>query len=235
MEAEDLADFPRPVHKRIPNFKGAVTAGQKIAEVAEFQDAKVVKVAPDKPQEEVRRRVLESRKQLLVPTPKLQTAGSLFNRIPTPSQHNQQELKLLASRKGIDTKSIPMDLGTKVLIDVVVVGSVAVDLCGRRIGKGEGYADLEFGLAAEHGMVNQNTLVVTTVHDCQVVESLDPLMFGPHDLPVDLILTPTKTYSVEQKLPKPTGILWDLLSEEKISRTPLLKSIRARQWEKNRA
>ena len=59
-------------------------------------------------------------------------------------------------------------------IDLVVVGAVAVDLSGRRIGKGEGFADLEFALAAGgfvHGggaLSADNTLVCCTVHDCQV-------------------------------------------------------------------
>ena len=55
-------------------------------------------------------------------------------------------------------------------VDLVVVGSVAVDRrTGRRIGKGEGFADLEWALAASNhgGAVSKNTLVATTVHDCQ--------------------------------------------------------------------
>lgn len=54
-------------------------------------------------------------------------------------------------------------------VDLVVVGSVAVDRLGRRLGKGEGFADLEWALAASHhgGAVGPNTVVATTVHDCQ--------------------------------------------------------------------
>lgn len=38
-----------------------------------------------------------------------------------------------------------------------------------RIGKGEGFADLEWALGASNhgGAVSKNTLVATTVHDCQ--------------------------------------------------------------------
>ena len=41
--------------------------------------------------------------------------------------------------------------------------------CALRIGKGEGFADLEWALAASNhgGAVSKNTLVATTVHDCQ--------------------------------------------------------------------
>ena len=40
MERNDIANFPRPVYGRIPNFKGAGTAGQKVSELPEFQSAR---------------------------------------------------------------------------------------------------------------------------------------------------------------------------------------------------
>ena len=56
-------------------------------------------------------------------------------------------------------------------MDLVVVGSVAVDITGRRIGKGEEFSDLEFAMAASHHQaVGPDTVVVTTVHDVQVFE-----------------------------------------------------------------
>lgn len=39
---------------------------------------------------------------------------------------------------------------------------------GWRIGKGEGYADLEYAMMVSMGAVHQGTPVVTIVHDCQV-------------------------------------------------------------------
>lgn len=39
---------------------------------------------------------------------------------------------------------------------------------GLRIGKGEGFADMEYGMMASMGAVNESTVVVTVVHDCQV-------------------------------------------------------------------
>ena len=62
LEDNDLADFPRPVHHRIPNFKGAAQAGERLAELPEFTEAKVVKVNPDTPQKSVRVATLRSEK-----------------------------------------------------------------------------------------------------------------------------------------------------------------------------
>lgn len=45
----------------------------------------------------------------------------------------------------------------------------SVCLLGWRIGKGEGYADLEYAMMVSMGAVSQGTPVVTIVHDCQVL------------------------------------------------------------------
>ena len=54
---------------------------------------------------------------------------------------------------------------------------------GYRIGKGEGYADMEYAMMVTMGAVNQDTVVVSTVHDCQVVDIPEDLTDG-HDLMV---------------------------------------------------
>ena len=54
-------------------------------------------------------------------------------------------------------------------MDLIVVGSVAVSEKGYRVGKGEGFADMEWGMMATMGAVHSKTIVVTIVHDCQVL------------------------------------------------------------------
>jgi len=39
---------------------------------------------------------------------------------------------------------------------------------GWRIGKGEGYADMEYAMMVSMGAVTEDTPVITIVHDCQV-------------------------------------------------------------------
>lgn len=124
IEKNDLANFPRPVHHRIPNFKGANAAGEKVVAMDIFKKAKTVKVNPDKPQEWVRYKTLEERKLLLVPTPRLKTG--LFNRIIPPPGADTAMLKRCATREGITNYSTPVGLEHKVNIDLIVIGSVAV-------------------------------------------------------------------------------------------------------------
>ncbi|XP_032709697.1 methenyltetrahydrofolate synthase domain-containing protein isoform X3 [Lontra canadensis] len=205
MESQHLADFPRPVHHRIPNFKGSYLAGQSIRELEVFARAQEVKVDPDKPLEGVRLLALQSKKTLLVPTPRLRTG--LFNKITPPPGATKDILRTCATSQGVRSYSTPVGLDSRVLVDLVVVGSVAVSEKGWRIGKGEGYADLEYAMMVSMGAVSQGTPVVTIVHDCQVVDIPEALL-EDHDLTVDYILTPTRVIVTGCERPKPTGIIW---------------------------
>ena len=51
---------------------------------------------------------------------------------------------------------------------MIVIGSVAVSKDGYRIGRGNGYVDLDFGILVHAGLITKDTIIVTTVHDLQV-------------------------------------------------------------------
>ena len=128
LETNNLAYFPRPVHGRIPNFKGANAAAEKLTMMDVFENARTVKVNPDKPQEWVRYKTLEERKSLLVPTPRLRQG--LFNKIMPPDMSSTELLKRCATREGITKFSVPIGLDHKLFIDLIVIGSVAVTKSG---------------------------------------------------------------------------------------------------------
>ncbi|XP_019954475.2 methenyltetrahydrofolate synthase domain-containing protein isoform X2 [Paralichthys olivaceus] len=224
IEEKNLANFPRPVHNRIPNFKGASQACDRLADLQEFKSSQTVKVNPDTPQKQARFVTLEAQKTLLVPTPRLRTG--LFNKITPPQGANKEQLRICSSSQGVRDFSVPVGLDAKVKVDLVVVGSVAVSEKGFRIGKGEGYADLEYGMMVSMGAVNESTVVVTVVHDCQVVDIPEELIES-HDLTVDYILTPTRVIKTNCQSPKPQGIIWTKLDTEKLEKIPILKELRA--------
>ncbi|XP_074406881.1 methenyltetrahydrofolate synthase domain-containing protein isoform X3 [Zonotrichia albicollis] len=188
LEASGLADFPRPVRGRIPNFKGSLQACCSLRELEVFSRAREVKVDPDKPLEGAR----------------------------------------LAALQGVRDFSVPVGLYSKAQVDLVVVGSVAVSEKGWRIGKGEGYADMEYAMMVSMGAVQEDTPVVTIVHDCQVLDIAEELL-GDHDLTVDYILTPTRTIQTHCKRPKPRGIMWHKVSSEMLGKIPILKTLRWRE------
>ncbi|XP_034528650.1 methenyltetrahydrofolate synthase domain-containing protein isoform X4 [Ailuropoda melanoleuca] len=226
MESQNLADFPRPVHHRIPNFKGASRAAEHFPRLQAFKTARTVKVNPDAPQTNARFFVLDSKKTLLVPTPRLRTG--LFNKITPPPGATKDILRKCATSQGVRNYSTPVGLDSRVLVDLVVVGSVAVSEKGWRIGKGEGYADLEYAMMVSMGAVSQGTPVVTIVHDCQVINIPEALL-EDHDLTVDYILTPTRVIATGCERPKPTGILWSKISCEVMGKIPILRSLRYRE------
>ncbi|GAB0094165.1 uncharacterized protein DMENIID0001_094170 [Sergentomyia squamirostris] len=112
---------------------------------------------------------------------------------------------------------------------MIVIGSVAVDREGRRIGKGNGYVDLDFALLVQCGVITGDTLVVTTVHDAQVLESLPLDLFKSYDVPVDMIVTPTEVIRVAKRLQRPTGIQWNLLSNRRLGIVPVLKLVKEKE------
>ncbi|PNH05245.1 Methenyltetrahydrofolate synthase domain-containing protein, partial [Tetrabaena socialis] len=231
MEANDIARFPRPVHHRIPNFVNADLAAQRLADLPEFVAAQCVKVNPDTPQKMVRNLVLTRGKVLLTPQPRLRTG--FFSRL-TLGSFPPQDLNEACTSAGVAKYGEPLSLDEKIKVDMIVVGSSCVDpTSGARLGKGEGFAELEYGMLRWMGAIDENTLVVTTVHDCQVLKpgAIDVRKMLAHDVPVDVIVTPTQARRVirtNTTLKKPPGILWDRLSSQKLAQIRVLQQLKQR-------
>ncbi len=270
MEEADVARYPRPVHHRIPNFEGADDAADRLATLPEFRAAQVVKVNPDTPQRRVRHLVLEGGKTLLTPQPRLRTGFFSTLRLGSGSIPSEFPVEALTTSKGAAEHGMPVSLHERYDVGLVVVGSSAVcPNTGARVGKGEGFAELEWGILTEMGNLDADgVMVVTTVHDCQVydggfgepwrglteearrgrrragrdddddddddddgAESLTP--FGSlteHDVPVDIIVTPTRVVRVPEstRLGKPSGVYWHLLSPQKLAQIPVLQDLKRR-------
>lgn len=212
--------YPLPFG-RIPNFKGAKEASEKLLELTEFKSAKSVEVNPDKPLIPCRMLVLEKGKDLYVPIPQLRS--SLLKKLETSDKYSIQKT---VSRWGIDNLGKEISLEDEIHIDLLIVGSVAVSKEGYRIGKGRGYADFEFALLKEMNAIDDNTVIITLVHDIQVFDTLPSDIFEIYDVPVDIIITPTQILRVEQKLQRPEGIYWNLLSPQKLQAIEILQQLK---------
>lgn len=224
LEKNNLASFPRPVYGRIPNFKGCEEAAAKLHELEEYKAVNYVEVNPDKPQEAARILILEDKKSLYVPVPRLKEG--LLKYITVPDHANRADIKKAVNRRGLEYNGKTINVKDKVQIDLLVLGSVAVSKDGYRIGKGRGYADLEFAMLLEMGAVNNQTVVATTVHDSQVFDTLPKEIFKEYDVPIDYILTPTQVIKVEHRLPKPKGIYWHILSQRRLNLMPVLQALK---------
>jgi 5-formyltetrahydrofolate cyclo-ligase len=105
-------------------------------------------------------------------------------------------------------------------VDLVVSGSVAVTETGARVGKGEGYSDLEYAVLRELGLVSESTTVATTVHALQVVESAP---VEAHDVPMDIVATPERVVETETPHDRPAGVDPELAGE-RVAEIPVLES-----------
>ncbi len=223
MEERNIAAFPRPPHGRIPNFIGAEVAAARLASLDLFGRAKVVKVNPDSPQRRVRELVLRSGKLLIMPTPRISRGFLLLDPRKIPSWL-YGEASTISGAFRLGRATHPEELPE---VDLIVAGSVVVSLFGERLGKGEGYSELEYGILVEYGKASVDIPIVTTVHDVQVVDFHIDL--EPWDFTVDYIITPTRTVKCEGEKRRPRGILWDHLDNDKISSIPLLKELAERR------
>ncbi|XP_052201218.1 5-formyltetrahydrofolate cyclo-ligase-like protein COG0212 isoform X1 [Diospyros lotus] len=224
MEARNIAQFPRPVHHRIPNFVGASVAADKLSGLEVFREAKCVKVNPDSPQKQVRFLTLNGGKKLLTPQPRLRTG---FFSVLESSMLSPITINEACTSVGVAKYGRPIGLDEKIKVDIIVIGSVAVDpKTGARLGKGEGFAELEYGMLRYMGAIDDLTPVVTSVHDEQLVDDIPVENLLIHDVPVDIICTPTQVIFTNTSIPKPQGIYWDKLSPEKLGQIRILRELK---------
>lgn len=214
-----LARFPFPVAGRIPNFDGAVAAAARLASHPVYLAATYLKCNPDSPQRPLRQRALEDGKTVFMAVPRLRDE-KCFIRLD-PSVIDPSLYKRAATIGGSAELGVPVRPDEMPSIDLVSAGSVAVAENGARVGKGGGYSDLEFALTVELGLIRDDTAIVTTVHDDQVIDASWP--FESHDVPLDWIFTPTRAVEcVAGTLVRPEGVLWEKVTDEMRQDIPLL-------------
>ena len=224
LTAAKAARFPGAAN-RISNFVGAEAAAERLRGLSEWRRAVTVKANPDSAQLPVRQRALADGKTVYMAVPKLADERAFFlldpDRLADPP-------RTAASIAGAARSARLVRVDELEPVDLVVSGCVAVGEDGARLGKGGGFADLEFALASAAGLITPDTVVVTTVHELQVRPS-GTVPTTPHDAPVDLIVTPERVIDCRaMRGPRPRAeIRWDELTEQKIAAIPLLRVLRA--------
>jgi 5-formyltetrahydrofolate cyclo-ligase len=179
--------------------------------------AKVLKVNPDSPQRPVRQRALAEGKTIYMAVPRLRSQKPFIELDPKKLKCSPY---VAASIKGAAQYGKPVTLNQVRQIDLVVCGSVAVNRQGARVGKGGGYSDLEFALLAIEKKIGPQTPIVTTVHPLQIVDEDIPMT--DHDIPLNAIVTPDESIEIRSLYPRPKGIYWGMLTQEKIDEIPVL-------------
>ena len=210
----------RTAHDKIPAFHGADEAAQRVFGLDIWQTAWVVKSNPDQPQRPLRQKALEEGKIVYMAVPRLRQQRCFVELDPSVIGVSPAKAATISGAFRYGRLVTVEEMRS---VDLVVSGSVAVNRIGIRVGKGGGFADLEYGLAVAAGIVKSTTPVVTTVHAMQVLE--EGLPSTHHDVPIDYVATPYELICCSGDMPPPTGIYWEDLDETKIAQIPVLQKM----------
>ena len=176
LEEKGVARFPLPLKDRIPNFEDSDKAAKLITTLPEWKKAKIIFANPDFAQQKVRELVLKSGKTLIMATPKLKEGYLEINPKNIKGRETKASTITGAFKYGKRVNKLPKP-------DLIIIGCVAVDKNGWRLGKGGGYGDKEITrLTKEFGKIP----VITTTHDLQIVVKVPHQKF---DTKVDYIIT----------------------------------------------
>jgi len=170
LEESGEARFPFPPHGRIPNYAGADAAADRLGDLEAWTGAATLKANPDAPQLPARRGALDAGKTVYMAVPRLRDERCFYRLDPA----ELADPDAAATVSGVADHAEQVGPEAVGHVDLVLVGSVAVTEDGARVGKGEGYSDLEFAVLSDLGLVDDATTVVTTVHERQVVDDEVP-------------------------------------------------------------
>ena len=183
---KNLSVSSKSPYGRIPNFKGSGAAAKLLRTTNEWIESEIIFSSPDSAQRTVREYALKDRKILIMASPKLKKGYLLIDPIKTLNKE-----KMASSIKGA------FKLGKSIqnikAVDMVVEGSVAVDLNGNRLGKGGGYGDMEISYLFNMKAIDDKTPIVTTVHENQIIEKVPN---EEHDQKINMIVTPKQIFRI---------------------------------------
>ena len=209
----------------IPDFVGAQKAAEQLAALPIWQRAKAIKCNPDSPQIPVRSRALQDGKRLYMAVPRLTNTRCFVELTAEDLQQRNIPLEEAAIARKALTYGRLVSFEQMQVIDLVMVGCVAVTRNGGRTGKGAGFADLELAMLKEFGLVQSDTPIVTTVHPLQIVEE-ERLPMQAHDWALNWIVTPEEVIETNTTYSRPAGLDWDTIRPEQFKKIPILRKLR---------
>jgi len=182
-----ISKRPKGDYGRIPDFKGSRAAALHLSRTKEWKKSRIVFSSPDSAQRPVRELALIHGKDLIMPTPRLKKGYLLIR-----SDNIRGYERLASTIRGAYKFGSPLKDFPKV--DIVIEGSVAVDMDGNRLGKGGGYGDREIKELKVHGAISHYTPIVTTVDEAQIIERVP---VEAHDEKINMIVTPHRVIRIQ--------------------------------------
>ncbi len=209
----------------IPDFDVSDQAIQRLVSQPFYRESRYAFVTPDNGLAELRRRMLDDGKTLVVSTYGIYRGFVLLE----PSRIAREHTLFASWLDGLEYfgRSIGLEeIANRGRFDFMLTGASAVSLNGVRFGKGHGFFDLEWGMFTDIGVADERTPLIAVVHDLHVVE--EKLFPSETDILVDAVATPTRYFNVKRGQ-RPKGIKWNLLESEQLIATPPLQELQRMQ------
>src|SRR6266536_2502286 len=208
---------------RIPNFRGAAAAAERLAETPEWRKALTIKC------NRIRRSgrsgsghsATERRSTWRCPGCARRSASGSSTRT---ARRDFAAAATISRASRFGRSFHPRELPH---IDLVVAGSVAVNRSGARLGKGGGYSDLEYVIGRTFGTIDGTTRIATTVHPLQLWEEALPMT--NHDFFLDLIAMPEELLRPQPaRRHQPRGVIPEHLTAKIRRDVPVLADLEPR-------
>lgn len=208
----------------IADFAGSERCVERVRGLPAWSRSAWLFITPDNSTELIRRAAMADGKPFLMTTYGIQRGFVALDPADVPGS----DRSYAATLDGMDRFARPISLagireGGR--IGLLVTGASAVSRSGHRMGKGHGFFDLEWALLSEIGVTGQWSQIAAVVHDCQLVD-LD-VAATAHDVPVDWIITPTRTIRPGTLGRAPGRVHWALLRGTELAGVPPVRELAA--------
>jgi 5-formyltetrahydrofolate cyclo-ligase len=210
----------------IADFEGSEQCVDRVRALPAWSRSALLFITPDNSTELIRRAAMADGKPFLMTTYGIRRGFLALD----PGDVPVAERSYAATLDGMDHYARPIDLkdiSEIGRIGLLITGGSAVNLSGHRMGKGHGYFDLEWALLSEIGAVDDASEIVDIVHDCQLVDV--DVAAAAHDVPVDWIITPTRTVRTDAPGRAPGRVHWDLVWDTELAGVPPVMELAALQ------
>jgi 5-formyltetrahydrofolate cyclo-ligase len=199
--------FQLDTSKFIPGFDGGDVAAQRVTQDIAYQRAQYIFVTPDNALIPFRRCAVRDGKTMVLPSYGLHRGFLLLDPKKVPEGHEQYAAWLDGVEHFADSVTLG-ELQRRGRFDLAVVGASAVNAAGLRFGMGHRYLDIEWGIFAQIGVVDDGVPIATIIHDAQYTTAKFPIESG--DVLVDIIATPTGIWRTPSR-PRPSTLNWALV------------------------
>ncbi|MBW1980306.1 MAG: 5-formyltetrahydrofolate cyclo-ligase [Deltaproteobacteria bacterium] len=226
LESRGISPDP---YGKIPLFPGQNKAAERLRRLEAYRRAATVLATPDRALLQVRLNCLADGKRLIMATPGLRDGFYLLEgQVLRPRTWRRAASSSGVRRFGKKLATTRRAIGR---LDMLVTGAVAVSLQGVRLGKGSGYFDLEFAILLSIGSLGEESRIAALVDDLQICSHIPT---AAHDVPVDVVVTPSRLIAISPRPLRPAGLEWEKLDSRRAEHLRLLQKLRQGKNTSNR-